>query len=217
MFSNGIRLISGLAVLASGITASPLSSRTITSMATASSATASLVTHIPGNYTRIPDPIASSVTSSLSSAIATPTAQVNASMNAPLDNLFCGNFNTADTSDVEKINAGFGDDMCTTPAKTCTRHGCLNTSGVYVCNDNAFAITQKCSNIGLFGKQIALNCCLGAGATSGQYFSDAEHFNVVVAYGNCDHEKDEDRPSLGPGDDKWGPNGPCVNVALAES
>lgn len=40
---------------------------------------------------------------------------------------------------------------------------------------------------------------------SGQEFSD-QGWNVVIAYANCNHAPDADRP----GDfQKWGPNGQC--------
>ena len=53
----------------------------------------------------------------------------------PQTELNCGNFSTADWRDialiVEYMNIGEPDD-CTTPARTCRRVACRQTSGVYV-------------------------------------------------------------------------------------
>jgi hypothetical protein len=53
----------------------------------------------------------------------------------PKTELNCGNFSTADWRDiailVEHMNNGDPDD-CTTPARTCRRLGCRQTSGIYV-------------------------------------------------------------------------------------
>lgn len=49
--------------------------------------------------------------------------------------LNCGIFSTADKHDFMDLQSTWGvhkDDMCTTPAKTCRRHACKNTSGIYV-------------------------------------------------------------------------------------
>jgi hypothetical protein len=212
----------------------------------------STVTVHPSNYTEIPDPAANatggatgSVTVPLPTASIAPTGgPVNSTIHVPMDSKFtsflcppasltvhpglhCGIFNTANTRDAEKVLGGFGHERCITEAHTCTRHGCLNTSGVYgefspfpvrptpiltffppVCNDNAYAIDLQCSDIAAFGYIITGSCC--AQSTSGQYFSDPAGFNVIVAYGNCNHGKSADRPSMGPPSDPWGPNGACA-------
>jgi len=42
-------------------------------------------------------------------------------------------------------------------------------------------------------------------------------WNVIVAYGNCNHDKDRGHPSYGPVGDPWGPNGTCDNkIALKD-
>lgn len=53
--------------------------------------------------------------------------------------MVCGNFCTADRADASVLlnvmmdwNNDGGNDNCTTPARTCRRHACNNTSGVYV-------------------------------------------------------------------------------------
>lgn len=53
--------------------------------------------------------------------------------------MYCGNFCTADRADASVLlnvmmdwNKDGGNDNCTTPARTCRRHACNNTSGVYV-------------------------------------------------------------------------------------
>lgn len=44
---------------------------------------------------------------------------------------------------------------------------------------------------------------------SGQIFNDTRGYNVIIAYGNCNHDRDADRPANGPPGDPWGPNGVC--------
>lgn len=49
--------------------------------------------------------------------------------------LNCGIFSTADKHDFMDLQSAWRvhkDDMCTTPAKTCRRHACKDTSGIYV-------------------------------------------------------------------------------------
>ena len=56
-------------------------------------------------------------------------------INITMDKLNCGKFNTANYWDImDLLNAmkPSQPDDCTTPAKTCRRVACVNTSGVYV-------------------------------------------------------------------------------------
>lgn len=53
--------------------------------------------------------------------------------------MHCGNFCTADRADaavllnvMADLDEDGGNDNCTTPARTCRRHACNNTSGIYV-------------------------------------------------------------------------------------
>ncbi|KAK3377625.1 hypothetical protein B0H63DRAFT_221341 [Podospora didyma] len=128
--------------------------------------------------------------------------------------MFCGNFNTGSKRDVEKCLKGMSDVpnwQCVTPAKTCRRHMCVNTTGITVCNDNDHDITLRCDTI---VREMALNpailcCTYGQGwkGISGQQFTN-EGWNVIISYANCNHPTDE-RPSMGPPDEPWGPNGEC--------
>ncbi|KAK0619117.1 hypothetical protein B0T14DRAFT_603005 [Immersiella caudata] len=188
----------------------------LSTFATASTLAAftSTVTYRPSSYTTAPEPYVNatgSVPMSPPTVTIAPTgAPVNSSIHVPMDSLHCGLFNTADTTDAKKIMKKFGDEMCITEAHTCTRHGCHNTSGVYVCNDNSWAIAMKCYLISDFGRVITDKCC-SSRSTSGQFFSESAGFNVIVAYGNCNHGKSADRPSVGPPEEPWGPNGKCFN------
>lgn len=61
-----------------------------------------------------------------------------------------------------------------------------------------------------FAQRIYKECCRKKGkGQSGQIFNDERGYNVVVAYGNCNHGWDSDRPGMGPPEDPWGPNGEC--------
>ena len=65
-----------------------------------------------------------------------------------------------------------------------------------------------------FAASVGRSCCTKdyteSKGISGQQFSD-QGWNVIVAYGNCNHDQDRDRPGFGPADDPWGPNGECQN------
>ncbi|KAK0726904.1 hypothetical protein B0T26DRAFT_747297 [Lasiosphaeria miniovina] len=153
--------------------------------------------------------------------VATPSLKPLSLRTNTTDNsagLFCGIFNTANTQDTDdniswlKNNVG----TCFTPAQTCRRHSCINTSGVYVCNDNNHDITLSCANdVVPRLDDVIVHCCNGAkSGISGQKFSDDGTWNAIIAYGNCNHNWDADRPSMGPPDDIWGPNGACNKIAV---
>ncbi|KAK3936356.1 hypothetical protein QBC46DRAFT_412178 [Diplogelasinospora grovesii] len=136
--------------------------------------------------------------------------------NANKKDRYCGIFSTGDKRNIMTLlyNMRKQGGNCVTPAKTCTRHACMNTSGVYVCNDNDHDITLDCKkDVADFGGEAA-KCCTAdwtkSKGISGQQFSD-EGWNVIVAYANCNHDANSDRPAMGPSDDPWGPNGECQN------
>ncbi|KAK1750507.1 hypothetical protein QBC47DRAFT_118296 [Echria macrotheca] len=123
----------------------------------------------------------------------------------------CGIYNTADRPNAIQINFDLAENVntCTTPPKTCRRHACWNTSGVFICNDSDLNVTLECGTVARFAGIIIDDCCRGKGAgLSGQVFSD-QGWNAVVSYANCNHDRDADRPGMGPADNPWGPNGSC--------
>ncbi|KAK1830841.1 hypothetical protein QBC39DRAFT_409320 [Podospora conica] len=150
-----------------------------------------------------------------------PRLPVTISANIRLTGLLCGKFSTADRPDVSVLvnvmadldNNGVDNDNCNTPARTCRRHACKNTSGVYVCNDNYHDLELSCLYDVALVAQPMLNKCCQKGmhkGTSGQQFVDGYGYNVIVGYANCNHGRDEDLPDMGPPSDPWGPNGACV-------
>ncbi|KAK0629526.1 hypothetical protein B0T17DRAFT_615290 [Bombardia bombarda] len=132
--------------------------------------------------------------------------------NPPKGALNCGIFSTASKRDVMDITFQLREskDKCVTPANKCFRHKCKNTSGIYVCNDNDHDVTLDCSLVGAWSGD-AGGCCpkdwTKSKGVSGQLLS-TDGWNVIVAYANCNHPADQDRPAMGP-DNSWGPNGPC--------
>ncbi|KAK0652516.1 hypothetical protein B0T16DRAFT_454878 [Cercophora newfieldiana] len=227
MFSHGVSIFLGLAILAlqfTSITGTPVngvqathwamvnstSSATVNSTSSTILQLTSTITSYPANFTtfpsnssRIPTPPASTTSGSL---LPQPTTHLtNSTIN---DDLHCGIFDTANTYDADGILQWLDDKGgdCVTEAKTCTRHACYDTSAVYVCNDNNYAISQKCADVADFGRAIIGNCC-NTRSTSGQHFSDSQGFNIVVGYGNCNHGESADRPGL---TSSGGPNGLCV-------
>ena len=66
-----------------------------------------------------------------------------------------------------------------------------------VCNDNYNSISMNCNRLAVWAVQLQ-SCCrrsvVFSQGQSGQIFS-SENFNVVVAYANCNHDPDRDRPS----------------------
>ena len=83
-----------------------------------------------------------------------------------------------------------------------------------MCNDNGHDVDIPYLTIRAFAATVGSKCCTKSytesKGISGQEFSD-QHWNVIVAYANCNHDKDRDRPSYGPVGDPWGPNGECQN------
>ncbi|KAK1834438.1 hypothetical protein QBC39DRAFT_369334 [Podospora conica] len=130
----------------------------------------------------------------------------------------CGLFNTADRYDIKTaIGQAFTSvwpyfpDPCATPARTCRKIVCRNTSAVYICNDNDHDVNPTCTDVAAEAMKIVDNCCGGGSykaGLSGQRFTEAG-YNVVVAFGNCQHGIDSDNPGMGPAEDPWGPNGSC--------
>ncbi|KAK0755085.1 hypothetical protein B0T18DRAFT_386852 [Schizothecium vesticola] len=130
----------------------------------------------------------------------------------PTAHLICGHFTTTDHHDVGKLIDAMRPsipsvyDDCFTPARTCRRVTCINTSAIY-------DLVLECAHdVGDFATRIFGSCChnlLTKKGQSGQIFDDQRGYNVVVAFGNCKHERDSDRPGMGPPADPWGPNGEC--------
>jgi hypothetical protein len=82
-----------------------------------------------------------------------------------------------------------------------------------VCNDNYFPLNLSLKfDIGLVAQPLMDKCCHGGlhKGISGQQFVDELGYNIIVAYANCKHGVDNDRPGIGPPSDPWGPNGVCV-------
>ena len=81
-----------------------------------------------------------------------------------------------------------------------------------ICNDSAVELTRNCTVFHDFTNSIGGKCCTKdyhkSKGISGRQWSDQD-FNVVVAYGNCNHGIDSDEPAPGPKNDPWGPNGLC--------
>ncbi|KAK0654825.1 hypothetical protein B0T16DRAFT_383844 [Cercophora newfieldiana] len=128
----------------------------------------------------------------------------------------CGQFNTGDKKDFEQLQYDMSGDKSnvTTPAKKCRRQRCKNTTGVYVCNDNDHDVIIPYLTIREFAAKPGKECCTkrytDSKGISGQQFSD-QNWNVIIAYANCNHPQDQDRPGFGPAGDPWGPNGACEN------
>ncbi|KAK1828922.1 hypothetical protein QBC39DRAFT_374237 [Podospora conica] len=152
------------------------------------------------------------------SAMASPTVVAIEPRDAPLPNqkaLLCGMASTADKHDFMDMQSYWAvtkGEVCTTPAKTCRRHACKNTSGIYICNDAATELKMNCTIFHDFTNSIGGKCCdkdpKKSKGLSGRQESD-QNFNVVVAYANCNHGEDSDKPTKGPASDPWGPNGAC--------
>ena len=88
-----------------------------------------------------------------------------------------------------------------------------------VCNDSDEKLELSCGDDVLYlAEWVHQYCCITTRSFVGQSgqvfadsFKDARNFNVVISYGNCNHDKDADRPGMGPPDDPWGPNGACYH------
>lgn len=105
-------------------------------------------------------------------------------------NTECGNFALASSWDT-KSNHDYLDvqaETCSisTGPNVCTRLACINTSAVYLCNDNDFAIEPACNYLATYIEDIVNTCHSGdwtGGALSGQEF-DTDGYNVVVGKSN---------------------------------
>lgn len=83
----------------------------------------------------IHEPRASAATPNQKSEVANLEWSRRLTANTYSTALNCGIFSTADKHDFMDLQSAWGvhkDDMCTTPAKSCRRHACKNTSGIYV-------------------------------------------------------------------------------------
>lgn len=123
---------------------------------------------------------------------------------------YCGNFATGDRED---LNSGEGKLMdsdsyksCWAPARSCLRLYCHETSAIYLCNDNDHELHISCYNVGYLARRTRQACCPSAG-NSGQMFHPTDDYNVVVGYGNCNH--DDLVPPYAPG---LGNNYACDNA-----
>lgn len=76
--------------------------------------------------------------------------------------------------------------------------------------DNTHVINPECAGVASMAQDIQQSCCQSSfhDGTSGQVFDPSE-YNVVVAYANCNHAADADRPEFS-SQDGWGVNGECV-------
>lgn len=159
--------------------------------------------------------------------------------------MYCGIFATADANNVKTMvfvmKGATG--TCTTPAKMCVRWGCMNTSGIYVCNVShfngssmsAFTVPERfmltsgiqdsvynqslpCEYIAAWANAIVDQCCssnhVDSPYMSGQAFHKYYKYNVIVSYGNCNHAHDSDHPNDFP---YPGVNGECCKVCRKDS
>ena len=89
------------------------------------------------------------------------------------------------------------------------------TDCVQICNDSASELKFNCTSVHDWFSKVAGSCCTQAytksKGISGRLLGD-QNWNVAVAYGNCNHGQDADKPSMGPKEDPWGPNGACENA-----
>ncbi|KUI53629.1 hypothetical protein VP1G_01047 [Cytospora mali] len=103
---------------------------------------------------------------------------------------YCGNFATGDREDLNTGEEKLMDDVryndCWAPANGCLRLFCYETSAIYLCNDNDHELDISCYNDGYLARRIREACCPSAGI-SGQMFHPTDNYNVVVGYGNCNH------------------------------
>lgn len=73
---------------------------------------------------------------------------------------------------------------------------------------------MNCTVFHDFTTTIGTKCCTkdyhNSKGLSGRLWSDQD-FNVAVAYANCNHGIDSDKPAMGPKEDPWGPNSVCLD------
>ena len=118
----------------------------------------------------------------------------------------CNNFASGDSSDLIYLAGRLKDagGSCTVSGDSCSRVGCENTSGLYMCASSSDSVTRDCSEIADYIYSILQGCGNGGANSglSGQLFS-MDPFNVVVGYGNCG-----DSPAVKPSEYTGpGPNG----------
>ena len=97
----------------------------------------------------------------------------------------CGGFSTASPGDTSTNMANLNSGEATVSANSCNRIGCYNTSGVYICNDQAVDITIAITDATTITNYIYETCISNGEGLSGQMFTDANGgYNVVIAF--CD-------------------------------
>ena len=102
-------------------------------------------------------------------------------------NIACGLFSSADVDDTSENIANLKNKggNAAVPANSCSRVGCYNTSGAYVCNDQDSDISVPLSEVSNVLNFITSTCIGSNEAESGQAFVDTYGgYNVVVAYCN---------------------------------
>ncbi|KAJ4387851.1 hypothetical protein N0V93_008454 [Gnomoniopsis smithogilvyi] len=112
--------------------------------------------------------------------------------------LYCGMMANGSGNNLRSLYDDFGGETYTAPAHGCIRAKCWNTSGVYVCNDKATALTVSGTEIKKHLINILEKCCMWntdgtqnyGYYTNGQQFTDAlGGFNVVAGYADCKEDK----------------------------
>ncbi|KAK3680627.1 hypothetical protein LTR37_021133 [Vermiconidia calcicola] len=96
----------------------------------------------------------------------------------------CGQFATADEYDARDsaYELQFKAGNAEFPSKGCSRVGCYDTSGFYVCNDQDVAISVPLLEVGTALSYVAKTCTGDIKGISGQAFVDTfGGFNVIVA------------------------------------
>jgi len=113
--------------------------------------------------------------------------------------LYCGNFATADFHNAHSlVSATSGSEtQHTAAAHGCNRVGCMNTSGLYICNDNDYSLTMTGNDVTPHADNILNYCCIHNKngnldlqvQSGGQQFTNVlgGNWNTIVAYANCNH------------------------------
>ncbi|CAK7200500.1 hypothetical protein SEUCBS139899_003196 [Sporothrix eucalyptigena] len=120
----------------------------------------------------------------------------------------CGEEGTADwyrTKDGATKLRNMGTDTCTTPANTCARHWCYDTTAMYVCNYMDTDLTIPYYNIGWMTDGLDRLCCDDNYGKSGQMWHYKLNYTTVLGYGDCNTDAATSQPyPMGAGN-----NGPC--------
>ncbi|KAH8883114.1 hypothetical protein GQ53DRAFT_831065 [Thozetella sp. PMI_491] len=134
--------------------------------------------------------------------------------------IICGDYDkhfaTADSHDAQGLNnrlkqlAGYWE----LAARKCFRLGCVNTSGLFWCNDNDNSVRVAGVQIADILQQVLSNCCLYSvqvyehSPQSGMaWFDNPSLVNGIVSYANCNDPTD-----FTPGGYIYpGPNDECVS------